>query len=179
MTSALDDLTRWFREMPRPVSSVDCSSVESELGTALPSDYKEFVNRFGACWVQHLNVCAPGSSRRTISDGLYLLEAFFNLGLAEYRGAPGWPDHTKLLLWGDIDSDPVLCWDRSSSDDPDEWRTVVFDTVGQLVWLDGNMTTCVRDMITGRQRPNILGGDFAKPKLWVCADGEMLPIRLD
>lgn len=64
MTSALDDLRRWFRELPRPASAVDWSAVESELGTALPSDYKEFVDWFGACWIQHLNVCAPQDASR-------------------------------------------------------------------------------------------------------------------
>jgi hypothetical protein len=43
---------------------VDWSAVESELGMALPSDYKEFVDWFGACWIQHLNVCAPQDASR-------------------------------------------------------------------------------------------------------------------
>jgi hypothetical protein len=55
----------------------------------------------------------------------------------------------------------------------------VFNSIGTLVRLDGNMTTCIRDMITGRQRPEILGNDFDDPELAVSVHGEQFPVRLD
>jgi hypothetical protein len=91
--------------------------------------------------------------------------------------APNWPDYEQLLLWGEIDGDPVLCWDRSTSSDPDEWRTIVFNSVGHLVELEGTMTECIRDMITGRQRPEILGVDFTDPEPMVSIRGEQFPLR--
>ena len=178
VSPALDDLRRWLAALPPPPTSVDWTWVESGLGFVLPTDYKEFCDRFGGCRIQWLFVHAP-LGQRTLTHGKELLQALFEMPLSGYRAAPGWPDYTTLLLWGEIDSDPVLCWDRTSSSDPDEWRTVVFNSIGTLVRLDGNMTTCIRDMITGRQRPEILGNDFDDPELAVSVHGEQFPVRLD
>jgi len=176
MSSPLADLRRWFRDLPPPPTPVDWAWAESELGFALPSDYKEFCDLFGGCRINYLFVHAP-LAQRTLSDGIELVRGYFGLSLYEYREAPGWPDYQRLLLWGEIDSEKLLCWDRNSSSDPDEWRTVVFNRGGRLVWLDGNMTTCIRDFIAGRQRPAIFGGEFDDPDLVVSIRGQEYPIR--
>src|SRR5215467_3414345 len=111
MLSALDDLRRWFAALPPPPTPVHWAWVESELGFALPSDYKEFCDRFGGCRVQWLFVHAP-FGQRMLTDGKDLVEGRFGLSLYDYRGALGWPDFQNLLLWGEIDSDPLLCWDK-------------------------------------------------------------------
>jgi hypothetical protein len=53
----------------------------------------------------------------------------------------------------------------------------VFNSVGHLVELEGTMTECIRDMITGRQRPEILGVDFTDPEPMVSIRGEQFPLR--
>jgi hypothetical protein len=178
MSSAMTELGRWLRAVPPPPAPVDWALVESGIGSALPSDYKEFCDRFGGCRIQRLFVHAPGG-QRTISDGQTLVEGFFDLPLFDYREDPDWPDYRGLLLWAEINSYTLLCWDRNSSDNPDSWRSVVFNTVADLVWLDGNMTTCIRDMITGRQRPEILLHHFNDPELWVSIRGQHYLVDLD
>jgi SMI1 / KNR4 family (SUKH-1) len=81
MSSALEDLRRWLGALPPPPAPVDWAWVESELGFVLPSDYKEFCDRFGGCRIQWLFVHAPGGPR-TISDGKELLTVLFEMPLS-------------------------------------------------------------------------------------------------
>ena len=61
-----------------------------------------------------------------------------------------WPDAADLLPWGDIDLIPMFCWDRTSSADPNQWQTVVFDTDEvRIERVDSTMSDCIRDFVLG------------------------------
>jgi hypothetical protein len=118
---------------------VDWRAVEAELGVGLPADYRAFVERFGAGWVnQELYVVVPSAplSRFDLvagNAGRAKARRLLHQESSQYcpalpRPPPGW-----LLVCGKTDTRASLYW-RTDGLDPDTWPVVLYDEVD---WVDG------------------------------------------
>ena len=85
---------------------VDWSAVQTKLGSGLPSDYKEYVTRFGPGFLEegYIRIATPG-----IPDDWRRNYEFFDhvrLGSMRLRASrervayPIWPEPGGLLSWG-------------------------------------------------------------------------------
>ncbi|MGP3973187.1 SMI1/KNR4 family protein [Streptomyces sp. 8N114] len=141
--SRLDRLSRHFAlpdaeagttppSAPAPVP-VDWPAVESWLGVALPSDYKELVTGYGPLDIgEYVWVHAPCVQQGRFDYGDWLRDTHrqtrINSRGATPEGPPPFhPAPGGLLAWGETRGSAVLFWDTSASDDPDEWPVVLFD----------------------------------------------------
>ena len=103
------------QELLEPADPAAWPRVEAELGTALPADYKQFVEHYGTgVFDDFLWVLSPFATE---------LEA--NL-LAAAGAAPGPPGQGGLLPFGGTDNGDLLCW--RTGGDPDGWTVVVVGT---------------------------------------------------
>lgn len=95
-TERLRQITGWTQPAQRP--DVDWATMESRLGTALPSDYKRMVETFG--------------------------EGAFD-GYLDLNQEP-WTHFREdgLLIWAGTEHEDLYCW-RTDGDDPDRWPVVV------------------------------------------------------
>jgi hypothetical protein len=94
---------------PIPGPRVDWSAIEADLGTRLPSDYKEVVDLFGAgSFDEYVDLAVPGGP----GSGPNPWESHFP-GLASGELLPwGWSEYELGLFW----------W--MGATDPDEWTVV-------------------------------------------------------
>ncbi|MDT9691831.1 hypothetical protein Q5762_26555 [Streptomyces sp. P9(2023)] len=96
---------------PMPQPAVDWSAVEAALGTALPSDYKETADLFGAgSFDWYLDLLVPGAK-----GGLDLVT------WAEHDAKHG---RTGLLRFGTSEREIDFAW-QTGATDPDAWPVVV------------------------------------------------------
>ncbi|MFI6154413.1 SMI1/KNR4 family protein [Kitasatospora sp. NPDC051170] len=136
-------------------------SVE-RLGVRMPSDYREFVERyghvqFGDDLVVAAPVLVPVVPGGNCFDGIY----YFNKDLGEmlegwYEWSPEigrpyetFPARGCLLGWGNNTISDYFCWDTSAGD-PDLWTVVVwrFD-ISEMIRFDGGMTEFLAAVLTG------------------------------
>jgi hypothetical protein len=143
----VETLCEWFMG-PTPLGNVDWPSVEAELGTSLPTDYRHLWERTRLISLRWLHLASPTATadNGSLADLRGLVPDLFEAGGC----AVDWPAAEDLMPWGHIDVIPMFCWDMSSASDPDDWHTLVFDTdVCRMHRTDRTMTECVRDMIGG------------------------------
>lgn len=100
--------------------------VEAKLGTALPADYKAFVQRYGlGFFMEYLWIWTPGAYSphvRLEREAPSVLRLFAD---DEHFPFPLWPAPGGLLPFGvTIDGD-YLAWVTKGA--PDEWRVTVLD----------------------------------------------------
>ncbi|MFJ1766106.1 hypothetical protein ACIOD2_37655 [Amycolatopsis sp. NPDC088138] len=148
---ALDRIVRRLGEPTVPPLPVDWEIVEATLGTALPSDYKEYCARYpAAVFDENLRVDHP-----TCSDDFYnllsgavgrtaavrQLTAEFPV-LYEY---PVYPDPGGLLCWGNTTGRVQCYW--LTEGPPDSWKVVIDEEIP--VVFDGNFTETLADILDG------------------------------
>lgn len=129
---AIADLTAALPAPPAPneASSADWADVEARIGTALPADYKAFVEVYGSgriggfVWIFN-----PFSKRETIN---LLVQADRQREIlrelaqgGEAMPFPLFPEPGGLLPFGMTDNGDVLHWRTRGS--PEEWSIVVND----------------------------------------------------
>ncbi|MGW2255194.1 SMI1/KNR4 family protein [Kitasatospora sp. NPDC001660] len=163
MTSFMGRLTEIMGDPGREPVEVDWEGAVEKLGVQLPSDYREFVERYGH--VQYSGdlmvatpVLGPGIPDADRFDGLY----YFNKDLGEMLegwyewnpeiGRPYEPFPAKgcLLGWANNTISDYFCWDTSAGD-PDQWPVVVwrFD-ISEMIRFDGGMTDFLAAVLTGQ-----------------------------
>jgi hypothetical protein len=149
--------------------AVDWSAVETKLGSGLPSDYKEYVARFGPGFLEegYILVAMPG-----IPDDWGRNYEFFDhvrLGSVRLRASrervayPIWPEPGGLLSWGATDYADMFYWDTSPGH-PDRW-TVVATTRGRYEWFSfaGSMSQFLVALLTRRIVVPFLVADLGAP----------------
>lgn len=121
----LQALTGW---VPGSAPAVDWPAVETALGTALPRDYKEVVDVFGAgSFDEYIDLLVPGYPGSDLVssaqwDGVNAADMFQPYSAHPATGG--------LLRWGGSEQEIVFCW-LTGADDPDDWPVLVqsdFDT---------------------------------------------------
>ncbi len=128
-------------------SVVDWPTVETEMRTSLPEDYKDFILRYGTgkigefIWV--LNPAASNPNLNLIRRSEEILRA-----LREYRVSlaalgktvpfAAFPEPGGLLPWGGTDNGDVCYW-RTGDPDPNEWHVVLNDGRG-AIWEEFDVT---------------------------------------
>ncbi|MEV6208807.1 SMI1/KNR4 family protein [Kitasatospora sp. NPDC051914] len=126
--------------MPVPAGGgdrVDWQAAEAALGTVFPSDYREFIELYGAGSIgDHLGVVlpiAPDLPGRTLPDVAdHTLEARGAMQ-RKREGLPAGLDESALVGWGYDDAADVLCW-ITVGPDPDRWPVAVWSR-GDQRWL--------------------------------------------
>ncbi|MET7520321.1 hypothetical protein ABZS88_44680 [Streptomyces sp. NPDC005480] len=99
-------VTGW-EPMPKP--RVDWPAIEADLGTRLPSDYKEVVDLFGAgSFDEYFELAVPGGPGASRNPWKRYLPDVASGGLVPW----GWSEYELGLMWS------------TSATDPDEWTVV-------------------------------------------------------
>src|SRR5580765_8071790 len=112
------------------------TSIESKVGTRLPTDYKEYVGVFGAgAWAEFLCVLTP-----------------------LYRGSH--PESVDLFTIGFTDNGGTICWQTEGT--PDSWPVVILAEEYPLGYnkYDTSLTEFLADLLKGRLVPKTFPGDF-------------------
>ena len=136
VTAKLFDLVPPPKEPVEAPTAKDWSRTEKYLGPKLPSDFKEFVGRYGSGTLAGLySIFNPCASDKSVN----LIERF-NEGGANYderhaespeRFPYGWfPEKPGLIPWGGDTNGNAYFWLVKAKAKPDSW-TVVCDEAGE------------------------------------------------
>jgi hypothetical protein len=152
--------------------------VERSLGTALPGDYKEYINLYGTgelggfVWVY--NPFSDSQGQNLQARALEVLD-IWRSKRARYREKEYpyalYPEPIGLLPWGHIDTGAALFWQTSG--DPEEWTVVVAEARGpEFEHFHHSTTEFLTRLLAGRLRSSILPKPSRKKE-----DITFLPLR--
>jgi len=136
--------------------------VEISLGTPLPSDYIEFIDRYGTGLVSnHIWVYNPFSTFDDVNLLIQVprlldiwMETKADFGAVAYP-YPLYPEQDGLLPWGHIDTGSELCWQTSGN--PEHWTVVVNESRGLgFQAFEEPMTSFLVSLFSGRVSSEIL-----------------------
>jgi hypothetical protein len=144
-------------------SATQWRQVEEALGTALPSDYKEFVSQFGSGYIDRFLWILSPFERWDSRNLVWQLDEQRDIGriLRESLGYDMlpfgfYPQPGGLLPWAGTDDGDVLYWATKPAD-PDRWPVVLAYRDGDWEEIATTMTRFLEDLLTRRQTP--FGGD--------------------
>lgn len=106
--------------------------IEESVGTALPSDYKEFISTYGTggiddfLWI--LTPFVKDENVNLITKSRVILEAYVQSkqNHPEYYPHGVFPNENGLLPWAFTDNGDVLYWLVKGN--PDQWKIVAYDS---------------------------------------------------
>ena len=142
------------------------SEIEQELGTTMPSDFKEYINLFGTGYIgRFLWVFNPFSNEESLNfieqmeirlDALEEIKEKYGDDECPY---PLYPEPSGLLPWGATDNGDVLYW--STVGQPDEWTVVINESRGpKFEQYEESMTGFLAKLISGDIASKIIPYDF-------------------
>jgi hypothetical protein len=149
-------------ESPVESGNVDAwPSLEKLLGFALPSDYKEFVNRYGSGSISDfLYVHNPFSKNRygnLVQGASPILDAYKTSRPTfpkEYQ-FPVYPDKGGVYPWGSTDNGDELHWVTNGA--PDKWPTLIVASRGASFELvKYSLSELLLQLLTSRYKSRIL-----------------------
>ncbi|MFF9566190.1 hypothetical protein [Streptomyces sp. NPDC014685] len=154
-------VTGWSRERG---AAVDWAGVESRLGTALPGDYKELVERFGyGDFDDYLGLLIPDGPPGSLD--LVGFNEFWARAAAEDGGGPWEPYRLHpapggLLQWASTEQRTSFYW-LTEGTDPDRWPILVTGD-DYSVWdrFDGSTAEFVHRLLTDPQHPRSTARHF-------------------
>lgn len=150
-----------IKAVPPPVTPFEAFSgpwepVETELGTVLPQDYKDFVRLYGnGYFMQFLGICVPRSrnpNMRLESQVRVICDTFLNDDEVPY---PLWPNPGGLLPFGGTDNGDYLFWLPRGA--PADWGVVVWD---RGFWGFETFDCDLTDFLAGLATGEILPKEF-------------------
>ena len=161
---SIDDIAeaaQWTGDIRR---GRDWETVEREVGTRLPDDYKKLLSRFpSGTFRDAIQIVNPIDARtdfeRFVRDEVRgLLEILGDEGL-EYLKGTGYrlfPEPGGLLPWGQDQQGGIFCW-LTEPADPDRWRVAYYSRDGND-WQEhpGPMTEVVWEVLTCVGEANLL-----------------------
>ena len=129
-----------FPDGPRAVAVIahreDWPAIEAELGTRLPSDYKDIVDLFGAgSFDEYFELAVPGGP---------------GAGRNPWKRYGPEPASGGLLPWGWSESELGLMWSTGATD-PDEWTVVTQSDGGDEQQFDCGAGEFILRMLTDVQ----------------------------
>lgn len=132
-TTEITDLMEVMPPPNEPIAAAgDWTSAEKDLGTALPDDYKVFIERYGSgLSAEFINVLNPFDKRDTMNlkkrgDEQYhhpLDQDGVNLGELKANGFSAFPEAGGLLPFAITDNGDVISW--KTEGEPNQWTVVV------------------------------------------------------
>jgi len=151
------------------------NTIESELGTRLPDDYKQFVGRFG---MGKLNGFISFTNPLTANPYLNLikrLELFYEGERTMLLNQPDaselfppfplHPESPGLLPWGVTDNGQDLLWHTSGQ--PDQWPVIVYTgRDGRYEEFPLTMTQFLAGILAGEQVSELFPEDFPGKRHW-------------
>ena len=134
--------------------------IETELGTALPQDYKDFVRLYGSGYfMEFMGIDIPSSRNPNVrleSKAPAVRSAFLE---DEELAYPLWPDPGGLLAFGGTDNGDYLFWLARGA--PDDWRIVVWDRgLQEFEAFDCSLTDFLAGLATGKILPKAFPEDL-------------------
>ncbi|WP_052390309.1 SMI1/KNR4 family protein [Streptomyces sp. NRRL B-24484] len=166
--AAHDAVERLARLLPGPHRGrvKDWTAVEAALGSGLPRDYREFVERIGGGHVDgYLYVLEPDSPNAyhdLVDAAEERAEAFAHLwGSSEEPPAELRGSGARLIPWASTDNGEFLYWLVRPGRHPDAW-TVMVDAAREERWehVDLPFAGFLLATLTGRFRSGILTDAF-------------------
>ena len=161
----IENLLRAVPPPPAPFEAFSgpWESVEAELGTALPPDYKDFVRLYGnGHFMQFLGVSVPRSLNPntrlelSVPRTCEMFRAFDDRDEFPY---PFWPAPGGLVPFGGTDDGDELFW--LSRGAPSKWVVVVWDRgLGRFETLDCDLTDFLAGLATGKILPKAFPEDL-------------------
>jgi SMI1-KNR4 cell-wall len=151
---------------PQEIPSLDdWPSIEKDLGTPLPSDYKEFIEKYGSGRIddflaifnplsanKHTNLLARGRVERDTYTTL-------RTKLPHYYSHDVFPDVGGLLPFGITDNGNVLYWKTDHK--TTLWSVIVYEERGPKYFaFDGNMVAFLKGVLSKELRCDVLPTNF-------------------
>ncbi|MFE3905676.1 SMI1/KNR4 family protein [Streptomyces sp. NPDC059153] len=148
-------VTGWTRE--RGGAAVDWARVESRLGTVLPGDYKELIERFGyGDFDDYLGLLVPDGPPGSLD--LVEFNEFWARAAAEDGGGPWepyrlYPAPGGLLQWASTEQRTSFYW-LTEGADPDRWPILVTgDDYTEWDRFDSSTGEFIHCLLTDPQHP--------------------------
>lgn len=148
-------VTGWTDDRRAP--AVDWAAVETRLGTALPGDYKELVERFGyGDFDDYLGLLLPDGPPGSLD--LVTFNEFWARAAAE-DGGRWWepyglhPAPGGLLQWGSTEGRTSFSW-LTEGADPERWPILVMgEDYADRHRFDGSTAEFIHRLLTDRRHP--------------------------
>ncbi|WP_233224309.1 SMI1/KNR4 family protein [Amycolatopsis sp. BJA-103] len=147
---------------------MDWTTVERELGTPLPGDYKELLTRFPAGGFRGvIEISNPGQSAEECANvkrhNHQMLGFFGDEDLGYLRGVTYrlFPEPGGLYPWGNDGAGGTFWWITGPAD-PDEWPVVYHDRDAWHEEHPGPMTSVIREVLVSTGEDNIFGWSIAE-----------------
>ena len=159
-----NSVTRLIEAFNAPESTPKAWTVtEAELGTSLPSDYKELIDRMGGgyieeymyilepdCCNEHYDLVEVTEERMESNDDIWELEE-----------KPLILHGSQLIPWATTDNGEYLFWRCLPGQHPDEW-TVILNQARDMTWehYEMNCTNFLHAALTKEIQTRILSDSF-------------------
>ncbi|MFF0206235.1 hypothetical protein [Streptomyces sp. NPDC005017] len=128
---------------------VDWAATEAALGTALPGDYKDIVDVFGAgSFDEYLDLLVPGALGTDLVSWGQDMARYADL----YRPYPVHPAPGGVLIWGTSEQELTFHW-LTGPADPDDWPVLVQYLDGEWQRFDCGTGEFVLRLLTDRTPP--------------------------
>jgi hypothetical protein len=161
MNEAVEQLTRL---LPRPVAGrpKNWASVTRQLGTELPTDYKEFIDIFGGgsvdgyLWVLEPDCANPGYDLLdSVTERAEALEYLWSS--SEEKPARLTEAGARLIAWASTDNGEFAYWLARPGQHPDDWTVMINEARGEC-WehFDMGFARFLRSTLTGVVTSEIL-----------------------
>jgi hypothetical protein len=139
-------------------------SLEQRIGTALPADYKNFVDSYGSGYIgQFLIVFCPGLENKNIdleNKLEQIKDVLLQLKMAgEKIPYPIFPEEGGVFPFAQTDNGDFIYWETKG--DPDDWPVVVNEARGARWESFGlSMTDFLARILSRRLKCKIFPDDF-------------------
>ncbi|MCM2421329.1 SMI1/KNR4 family protein [Streptomyces sp. RKAG293] len=169
MDAFLAELTRLVPPAATPAAK-DWTSVENDIGTVLPRDYKELIGAYGGGRFDfHLWLLEPGCENRfydlsVANDGR--MDDFEDLwDLGEEKPGELEEEGSRIIAWGTTDNGEGLYWLIRPGQEPDDWTVMVNEARGPR-WEHFAMTCTnfLASLLAGSVRSDILASRLPAPE---------------
>ncbi|WP_116205037.1 SMI1/KNR4 family protein [Amycolatopsis circi] len=161
----IDEIARVAQWVGQVRPGRDWEAVELDIGTVLPSDYKELLSRFpSGAYREFVWVTSPIDVRTDYAN--FIQEEIFGtiqvLGDEELEYLKGtdyrlYPKPGGLLPWGNDGQGGIFCWIVDGRD-PDQWRVAYYNQdANEWGEHQGPVTEVIWEVLTSVGDDNILG----------------------
>lgn len=153
---ALSDLERvapaLLRHRSAAVRPIDWELLQSTLGVALPTDYREFADRYPSLWLDDcmlLRMPDPGDESAYVSGVFSISEEMASLAEDDMTEDYTFhPEQGGLVCWGATNVGDYFFW-RKNGPDPDQWPTVAYTGNGDWWEHEGGFLALIVGLIDG------------------------------